>query len=59
MTDPRILKLADVLVNYSCAIKPGEKVLLEAIDVPNAFTVQAVVEPPPRRLALRVGSWFC
>jgi aminopeptidase len=38
MTDPRIEKLADVLVNYSCDIKPGEKILIEAIDVPHAFT---------------------
>ncbi len=43
MTDPRMKKLADLLVNYSCALKPGEKLLLEAIDVPNAFT-KAVVE---------------
>jgi aminopeptidase len=42
MTDPRIEKLADVLVNYSCALKAGEKLLLEAIDVPHAFT-RAVV----------------
>ena len=42
MTDPRILKLADVLVNYSCAVKPGESLLLEAIDVPHAFS-KAVV----------------
>ncbi|MCK6484030.1 MAG: aminopeptidase [Phycisphaerae bacterium] len=38
MTDPRIEKLADVLINYSCALKPGERVLIEAIDVPHAFT---------------------
>ena len=38
MTDPRIEKLADLLVNYSCDIKPGEKILIEAIDVPHAFT---------------------
>ncbi len=43
MTDPRITKLADLLVNYSCGLKPGEKLLLEAIDVPHAFT-KAVVE---------------
>lgn len=45
MTDPRITKLADLLVNYSCAVKTGEKVLIEAIDVPTAFTaalIQAV-----------------
>jgi aminopeptidase len=38
MTDPRIEKLADLLVNYSCDIKPGEKILIEAIDVPHVFT---------------------
>jgi aminopeptidase len=29
MTDPRIEKLADVLVNYSVAIQPGDKVLIQ------------------------------
>ncbi len=38
MTDPRIEKLADLLVNYSCAVKAGETLLLEAIDVPHEFT---------------------
>lgn len=38
MTDPRIEKLADLLVNYSCAVKAGETVLIEAIDVPHEFT---------------------
>jgi aminopeptidase len=43
MTDPRMQKLADLLVNYSCKLQPGEKLLLEAIDVPHAFT-KAVVK---------------
>ena len=38
MTDPRIQKLAKLLINYSCAMKKGENVLIEAIDVPNEFT---------------------
>jgi len=38
MPDPRIDKLADLLINYSCALRPGETILLEAIDVPHAFT---------------------
>ena len=42
MTDPRIAKLADVLVNYSCAIQAGESILIEAIDVPHEFTVALV-----------------
>lgn len=42
MTDPRITKLADILVNYSCAVQKGENLLLEAIDVPQDFTVAVV-----------------
>jgi aminopeptidase len=38
MTDPRIQKLADVLINYSCAVKAGETVLIEATDIPHAFS---------------------
>lgn len=41
MIDPRITKLANVLVNYSCAVKPGEKLLIEAIDVPPEIAVEA------------------
>ncbi len=47
MTDPRIEKLAEMLINYSCALKPGEKLLLEAIDVPHAFS-KAVVSAAAR-----------
>ena len=42
MLDPRITRLADTLVNYSCAVKPDEKILIEAIDVPHAFTAECV-----------------
>lgn len=31
MKDPRIEKLADSLINYSIALKPGEKILIEVI----------------------------
>lgn len=42
MLDPRVTRLADVLVNYSCAVRPGDKLLLEAIDVPHEFTNEVV-----------------
>ena len=29
MADPRIEKLADLLVNYSVAVQPGDKVLIQ------------------------------
>ena len=47
MLDPRLSKLAKTLVNYSCEVKPGETVLIEAIDIPHTFTnelIQAVAE---------------
>ena len=40
MTDPRYGKLADVLVNYSTKLKKGERVLIDAIDIPDEFTVE-------------------
>lgn len=42
MTDPRMTRLAEVLVNYSCGVKPGEKILIEAIDIPHEFTTELV-----------------
>jgi aminopeptidase len=42
MHDPRIAKLADLLINYSCAVKPGEGVLIEAIDIPHEFTAALI-----------------
>ncbi len=42
MVDPRVTKLAETLVNYSCAVKSGEKILIEAIDVPHEFTAECV-----------------
>jgi aminopeptidase len=42
MTDPRYSKLAKLLVNYSCALKKGERILLDMIDVPDAFTIEMI-----------------
>jgi aminopeptidase len=43
MTDPRIHKLADILVNYSLKAKPGEKVLVQDSNIEADF-VRALVE---------------
>lgn len=40
MTDPRYKKLADLLIGYSTALKKGENILLDMIDVPDEFTVE-------------------
>ena len=38
MTDPRMVKLANLLIAYSTRIQPGEKVLVEAVDIPVEIT---------------------
>lgn len=42
MTDPRYSQLAHLLVRYSTALKKGDRVLLDMIDVPDEFTVELV-----------------
>jgi aminopeptidase len=42
MLDPRYTKLANVLVHHSIALKPGEKVLIEAFDIPVDFTAELI-----------------
>jgi aminopeptidase len=42
MHDPRVTKLASVLVTHSCAVEPGDKVLIEAIDIPHEFTCELI-----------------
>lgn len=42
MKDPRLVKLAKNLINYSCNLQPGEKVLIEAIGLEVEFTEELV-----------------
>jgi aminopeptidase len=42
MTDPRYTKLAKLLVNYSTALKKGDRVLFDMIDVPDEFTIELI-----------------
>ncbi len=42
MNDVRAAKLAETLVHYSCALVPGEKVLIESFDAPVTFVSQLV-----------------
>lgn len=44
MKDPRYTKLANMLVNYSTRVKPGDKVLVEAFDIPVDFTTELIKE---------------
>ncbi len=43
MKDPRMTKLAQSLVRYSCELQPGEKVLIETFDCPD-FVAEALVQ---------------
>jgi aminopeptidase len=40
MTDPRYTKLANLLIEYSTALQPGERILLDMIDTPDEFAVE-------------------
>jgi aminopeptidase len=42
MVDPRLTRLADVLVGYSTQVKPGERVLIECFDVPDDVPVALI-----------------
>ncbi|MCY9694831.1 aminopeptidase [Paenibacillus alginolyticus] len=42
MLDPRLTKLADVLVNYSVKAKPGENILIEAYGIDSALVKEIV-----------------
>ena len=42
MLDPRMQRLAELLVRHSMRVQPGEKVLIEAFDIPTDMTVALV-----------------
>jgi len=50
MTDPRYLNLAKLLVEYSTQLKKGDRVLIDAIDIPDDFTIELM------RAARRAGA---
>lgn len=43
MRDPRLVRLARILIHHSTRLKAGERVLIEAFDIPPAF-VTALIE---------------
>ena len=42
MIDRRLTKLAEVLIGYSTNLQKGEKVLIDAIDVPSEIVVTLI-----------------
>ena len=39
MADPRYRRLADIIVHHACRVSAGDKVLIEAFDMPERFLV--------------------
>ncbi len=44
MKDPRIDRLAEILISHSCGLEEGENILIEAIDLPDPTLVCRLVE---------------
>ena len=44
MHDPRLERLAEILVDHSCEVAAGEKVLIEGFDLPNPAIICRLVE---------------
>jgi aminopeptidase len=44
MKDPRCKKLAQLLVNHSMEVRSGDKVLIEAFDIPPDFTAELITQ---------------
>lgn len=42
MTDPRITRLAELLINHSTKLKKGEHILIESFDVPEEMTLALI-----------------
>ena len=57
MHDPRIDQLADLLLDHSCRIEKGEKILIEAFDLPDPSLVCKLVEGAARRGAMPFVTW--
>jgi aminopeptidase len=57
MHDPRIDKLAKLLLDHSCSLKKDEHILIEAFDLPEPHLVTALVEGAAERGAVPLVSW--
>jgi aminopeptidase len=57
MQDPRIDRLADILLDHSCELQTGERVLIDAFDVPDPALVCRLVEGAAKRGGVPFVSW--
>lgn len=57
MNDPRLARLAEVLIDHSCELKAGESVLIEAYDLPDPALVCRLIELAAQRGAHPLVTW--
>jgi aminopeptidase len=57
MQDPRIDRLAGLLLDHSCRVERGERVLIEAFDLPDAALVCRLIEGAADRGVVPLVSW--
>ncbi|MBI3465393.1 MAG: aminopeptidase [Planctomycetes bacterium] len=57
MSDPRLHRLAEILIDHSCQLHAGEKILIEAYDLPNPAIVCRLIELAAERGAHPLVNW--
>jgi aminopeptidase len=57
MQDPRLNRLAEILVEHSCQLKTGDKLLIEAYDLPDPALVCRLIELAALRGAHPLVTW--
>jgi aminopeptidase len=57
MKDPRLDRLAELLIDHSCALQAGETLLVEAIDLPDPALVCRLVQLAAGRGAVPLVTW--
>ncbi|MCA9048332.1 MAG: aminopeptidase [Planctomycetaceae bacterium] len=57
MKDPRITQLAETLIDHSCRLKSGQKIIIEAFDLPEPNLVCQLVEAVYARGATPLVFW--
>ena len=53
MPDDRLNRLAEILIDHSCQLTPGDKVLIEAYDLPDAVLSAGWSNWPPSVALIR------
>ncbi len=49
MRDVRVQKLAEVLIDHSCELQPGENLLIETFDLPDTLLVRELIQLATKR----------